>query len=329
MGTMLNWLGPQRRTWLVGLLIATGLASLVLQLAFAEETWSQSAQTALVLLFLAGAFWIVSGVLSPFTKRRLAFTVLPALGALALAVLLPDFLFLFLGAALGWLFAAQMLMRNMDKREYKLAVKALRKGEYQQAIDHINPLIQQEPEVAEHYAFRAQLHRLNDDPKRARQDYEQVLALDPKSSVGANGMSEVSLQNGDLTEARRWAELAYQNAPQDWVAPYNLGMILERAGDDKGAEKALREALALKIPESRHRFLSYFWLSRLLHRQGKPDEAQKMVAELKDEKTGFKEWQTILESKEAATLRTLLQQDVRLAGRLMDGSSLEEVFNAA
>lgn len=324
-----DWLGVGRFRLLVGLLVITGIASLILQAAFPDESWSLGAQTALVLVFLLSAFTIVGGVLAPETRNRLAFIVLPALAAAALGVMLIDWLVLFLGAAVGWLIAAQLLLRNPEKREYKLAIRALRKSDYPQAIAHMNALIAKEPKVPQHYGFRAQLHRLNDDLRRAARDYEKVIALDPDSSVGANGMAEVCLQKGDLKEARRWGELAYQKAPNEWVAVYNLGMIAERQKDDEAAMEYLHQALALHIPDSRHRLLTYLWLARICQRTGKTDEAEQMVKQLRKEKKGLREWETILESQEAASLRLLLQQDVRSAKSLAEGQPLEEALGAA
>lgn len=322
-----EWLGTTRTTALMALLIVTGIASLILRAAFPDESWSMGVQTAFVLLFLAGASYIVSGVLSPEARQRLYFTVIPSLAAVAIGIVIPGLFRLFLGVGFGWLIAAQFLIRSTEKQDYKQAIRAMRKSDYAKAIEHMNTLIQREPKIPEHYGFRAQLYRLNNDLHRARQDYEKVMKLDPESGLGPNGLAEISLQQNNLTEARKWGEQAYKNAPQDWVAAYNLGMIAERQGDDEVALRILIEAQNLKIPDSRHRLLTNLWLAKIYFRKGEHKMAENIVSQIKKEKQGLKEWQIILESKEAQHLRAMLQADVRMAQTLADGKSLPETFS--
>jgi tetratricopeptide (TPR) repeat protein len=315
---------------LIALLGVTGFMSLILQAFFRDESWSLAGQTLLFLGFVGGTAFIISGVLSPDDRQRLMFTLTPSLGAVVLGLIIPGMLRLFLGIAVGWLFGAQFLLRNRgSQREYKMAIRAMRQGKYDQAIEHITSLIKSEPNTAGHFGFRAQLHRLNGDLKRAESDYRRMMKLEPASGVAPNGLAEIYLQKEDFAEARRWAEVAYEKAPTEWVAMYNLGMIAERQQDDAVAVKYLNEALAVKMPDSRHRLLTYLWLARIYHRQGHQEQAEKMLEGLRREKKGLHEWEIILESQEASSLRGLLQDDVRLAGALMVGKSLAEVFDAA
>ena len=330
MNTLKNWLGPGRAWTLIGLLALTGGASLVLQLALPDESWSTSAQTGLVVLFLGAALVLISGVLPQNIRQRVYLTAIPALAALALAVILPGLLLLFLGLAVGWLIGAQFLLReNANDRDYKRAVKAMRKQDYDTAVDYMNALIQREPDAPNHVSFRAQLHRLRGDLRRAQSDYERVMKLMPESAVGPNGLAELHLQRGDLDEARRWAEDAYQKAPEDWIAVYNLGMIEERQGDDEAAIRHLNEALALKMDGGRHRVLAKLWLAKIHHRRGESDQSEALADDLRDEKRGLKEWETILESDEAASLRDTLGDDIRMAQAIAKGESLSDVFDAA
>ncbi|MFP4321526.1 MAG: tetratricopeptide repeat protein [Anaerolineales bacterium] len=323
-----EWLGPTRLRGLVGLLIVTGLTSTLLQIVARDEAWTTSAQTGLVLLFLGGAFVIFAGAMQPAPRARLAFTVLPALGALLIGALLPGLLPLFMGIALGWLFAAQLLMRSPENREYKQAIKAMRKKDYAKAIAQMSALIQREPKDAAHYGFRAQLYRLDGQLKRARRDYEKVMQLEPDSSLGANGLADLALEKGNLSEAREWAEKAYRAAPDDWVAGYNLGMILERQGEYGPAIKYLDAALGQDIPESRHRLLAKLWLARAHHQNGAHRNAREAAEGLRAEKRGLREWEIILDSEEGTPLRAQFQQDIRLAKAILAGREASDVFAA-
>jgi predicted Zn-dependent protease len=323
-----RWLGVQRTRTLIGLLVFTGLSSLVLRAAFPDESWSTSVQTLLVLVFAAGAVWLISGRLASDTRRRLLFAALPAMGAVLLGVLLPGLLQLFLGAALGWLIVAPLLMRSNEKREYKQAIKSMRRRDYDAAINIMNGLIKAEPKDANHYAFRAQLHRFNNNPNRARQDYQKIVKLAPESGIGQNGLSEIALQEGNLEEAAQWGREALTHRPDDWVAAYNLGLIADRQQDAEQAIFILSQALDTHVPDSRHRLLIQLWLARNHFRLGEHDKAEAALHQLRREKNGLREWKTILDSEEAAvTVRGMLREDIQQADALIrHEEKLTDVF---
>lgn len=324
-----RWLGPARLQYLIGSLILTGIASTVLQVAFAGEDWVISAQTALVIAFLMIAFSLVAGRLSPQMRGRMAFTLLPALGALALGAIIPGLFRLFAGAAVGWLIASQVLLRNTEKREYKLAVKAMRQRDYDTAIQNMTALIKKEPDVFQHYQFRAQLYRFNNNHRKAQRDYEQIIKLAPDTGIGENGLAELNLRLNNLREARQWSEAAHEKAPDEWVALHNLGLIAERQKDDEAAQNYLQEALDLGLPDVRYRLLTRLILIRSFYRTGNTEQAEALLSELKKDKPGLREWQIMLESEEGSQQLKLLERDIEQAADLLQGESLDDVFAAA
>ncbi|NJL92783.1 MAG: tetratricopeptide repeat protein [Anaerolineae bacterium] len=322
------WLGLARLRAILGLLVLTGLASLALQTAFPGEGWSLAAQTGLAVAFLAGTLAVLASRMTAPARQRLAIRFGPALAVVLVGVAWPGYFQLFLGAAFGWVLVAGFVMRNPERREYKTAIKAMRGGDYAAAIAAMTELIRKEPEAAQHYDFRARLYRINDDLPRARNDYQAVLRLAPDSGMGQNGLAEISLQAGDLAEARRWGSAAVEQLPNDWVAHYNLGMILERQGDAAAARPVLERALEMGLPASRHRLLARVWLVKVLHRLGEKTAANTLVQSLAQEKSGLREWKTILTSDEAAAMRHLLEPDISLAEALLNGEKLERALRA-
>ena len=122
------------------------------------------------------------------------------------------------------------------------------------------------------------------------------------------------------------AVLAFEREPDHWVMPYNLGMIEDRLEMFGQVTEHLQTALAVGIPEGRHRLLVQLWLSRAAARTGQPEAFEEALAALKREKRGLSEWRTIFESEQAATLRAVLEKDVTTAQKLADGAGME-VFN--
>ncbi len=181
---------------------------------------------------------------------------------------LPQFALALIGAAAGWIVAGAFLFRARAPMEYQKAVKHLRKSEYAEAVQTMDILIKSEPRDPNHYRFRAELLRLWGKLDKARKDYQRMTELDPQSAVAYNGLAEVYLQSGDYDPALEAAQRAAELAPDEWVAYYNLGMIEDRLERSPDVIEHLERALALKVPDARHRLLMYLYIARANARLG-------------------------------------------------------------
>lgn len=312
------FLGPARLRALFYLIAATGLLSLVLN-AF-EGEWVTPVQTLLLLVALVGAAVIIGGRMDGDERGRWIGILIPAFGALVLAVtVLPNLALPLVGAAAGWVVAGGFIFRSRAPMEYQQAVKHLRKNEYAEAVKSMDILIKQQPRVADHYRFRAELLRVWGKLGKAKKDYIRMTELAPKSAVAYNGLAEVCLQAGDYEAAREAALRAAELAPDEWVALYNLGMIEDRLGEAAQTVDHLQKALALKVPDARHRLLIYLYLARAYARLGDAAAAQDAAIQVRKQMNGLEEWQKLLESDQAETLRAALGDDVAAAGELARG----------
>ncbi len=320
-----NWLGPARTQALFISLAVTGLLSLILNAvnstAKTPFSWIAPAQTGLLLIFLIGALFIVISRLRREDRRRFIVIFMPAIAAFSLALLYPSLWLLFVPTGIGWIFIAYVASRSPMRREYQAAIKHLRRDEYDPAIVIMSDLIKQEPNDPDHRRFRAELYRLAGKGRKARVDYEKVIALQPKSGVGYNGLAELYLQEGDDKTALNYAQQAFALEPDQWVGSYNLGMIEERLGQFADAIAHLLQALKVGVPDSRHRLLAHLWLARAYTQQADSVHADSELAAMRREVTGLNEWKTLFESKQAAVLREVLQSDVTLAEKLIDGET--------
>ncbi|MFN8529952.1 MAG: tetratricopeptide repeat protein [Anaerolineae bacterium] len=316
----LLFIGPARARSLFFLLALTGGISLGLN-AVKNADWVRPVQTVLVLAFLIGAIIIIGGRMERGERSRFFAILAPAVGALILALtVLPQFALPLLGGAVAWIVTGFIVFRNRIPMDYQKAIKHLRKNEYAEAIDVIDDIIKDAPDTPNHYRFRAEVLRLSGKLDRARRDYYRMIELSPESPEGYNGLSEVQLQMNNLPGALEAAEKARELAPEDWVALYNLGMIEDRMGE-KSAQviEHLNKALDLKVTDTRHRLLIHLYLARAYARTGSADKAQEQVAAIKRARAGLEEWQKILESDQAATLKSVIGADVDTAQSLADG----------
>ena len=222
--------GPSRFRAFVALLAITGLTSLVLNAVSEESEQVLAVQTLLFVAFVLGAAYLVLGRLPLDERKRWLAIIAPSIiGIIVGSLVAPHLTGLFLGAGIGWIVAGIFIFRDSGGPEnYKRAVKAMRKSDYQTAIAAMTTQIKEQPKEAEHYRFRAELHRLSGDLEAAFQDYERMTKIDAGSAVAYNGLAEVELQAGRYENALRAATKAHELAPDEWVAAYNLGMIEDR-----------------------------------------------------------------------------------------------------
>lgn len=317
-----TWLGEGRFWLLIGMLVSTGIASFILQ--FFQTESALVFQNMLVAAFFIGAVLIIAPKMSREELQRWAAILLPAFGLVILGVFfLPQYLLAFMGAAFGWVLVGLFVFGSSKTRmEYQKAVKALRSNDYKTAVDVMDKLIKTEADDPNHYRFRAEVLRLWGKLDRARRDYQEMLNRsknDADRAVAYNGLAEVDLQAGRYQNALEAGRKAFELAPDEWVAAYNLGMIADRLGNNALAIDSLEKALAAKMPDSRHRLLVYLWQARAYARSNQKNKADEAVANLKKEGAGLKEWQKILPDEQAAVLRDVLEADVKLAEQLLKG----------
>lgn len=315
------FLGPQYFKVFVALLAITGLGSLILNVIADQYDWVTSVQTLLVFVFLVGAGFMILSRLPAEERKRWLGVIIPAVLAMIIgSTFFPQITGLFVGAGLGWIVAGIFLFNSFGApQNYKKAIKAMRKQQYDVAIEAMTELIKQEPDQAEHYRFRAELFRLWGKLKLARKDYQKMIELDDQSAVAYNGLAEVELQARNYQKALNAAQKAHDLAPDEWVAVYNLGMIEDRLKENESALEHLNQAASLKIPDSRHRLLIHLYRLRAYLRLNDESSAQQAFEAMQKEKSGLEEWQVIMSADEAKALRDVLREDIELATSLING----------
>jgi tetratricopeptide (TPR) repeat protein len=245
-------------------------------------------------------------------------------------VLWPDAAFFFGGGAAGWLIAASLIVRKRQRVEYQRAIRALRAGDYEQAIGLMSRLIQAEPDAAEHYSFRATIHRMRGHLHPAVVDYQRAIELEPESPNAFAGLAETYLQMQRYEEATRHAEHAKELSPRDWSAHFLLGQAAHRQRDWAGAVQALTRAQQLRISQPTSRLLAHLWLALDTFRLGQEDAATQHLAALRKEEAGVKLWERIFAAEQGSALRGMLGNDVQLARELLAANDpLAELRRAA
>lgn len=304
------------------LLIATGIVSIVIGVMSAGAAWVAPAQTLLVLVFVVGAALIYT---PPEQYLRVIAIAAPALGAVILGItVLPQYLWVLLGASVGWIVAGLFLFRQQTPPEVMKAVRRMRKGEYNEALEAINAVIKRDRDNPEHYRLRAMILQLDDKPPAARRDYEQMLNLAKPGDAGDalraeayNGLSEVYLQSGRYEDAYESATAAHELFPDNWVMLYNLTLISDRLNEVQQAIEYGERAIEVGIEDRRQRLLTYLYLARAYARQGNTDKAQEYVDTIEHMWKALEELQKLIDDEQGAPLAEVLAEDVETTRALM------------
>ncbi|MEM6284878.1 MAG: tetratricopeptide repeat protein [Chloroflexota bacterium] len=323
MGKVLNTVfGSERARQVIGLLIATGLVSAVLGFAARGAEWLPAAQTGLLLVFFLGAVLII---VSPGQRPRVIAISAPAIGAVILGLtVLSEFFLVTVGAAAGWLVAGSFLFRQQDNPQVMQAIRHMRKGRYEEAIESMDAAIKLDKENPEHYRLRAMVFRLDGRLGRARRDYETMLKFAPDGDAGDtlraeayDGLAEVHLQAGRYKEADAAASQAHELFPENWVPLYNLGLINDRLKKPQQTVDYIEEALDLRIPDQRQRVLAYVYLARAYTRLGDDDRAAEQVENMAALWKGLEGLQKLIADEQSAPLAEVIAEDVETARLLM------------
>jgi tetratricopeptide (TPR) repeat protein len=103
------------------------------------------------------------------------------------------------------------------------------------------------------------------------------------------------------------------------VALYNLGMIEDRLEQSEAVLQHLDQALALRVRDARHRALIHFYRARAYARLGDGARAREALDMLKRHRIGLEEWDRIVSSDQAQTLRAVLGADIARAQEVANG----------
>jgi tetratricopeptide (TPR) repeat protein len=314
-------LNTPRGRAIVGLLVLTGIISVVISIAAAGRAWNVPVQTLLALIFVLGAALIAA---PEGGRLRTLSIAAPAVGAVLLGItVLPDLQLLLLGLAVGWIIAGALIFRKQTPVELRQAVREMRKGNYDAAVESVNTLIKREGDDPEHYRLRAMIFRLDGRFDRAKRDYEKMLSLaegnagDAIRAEAYDGLAEVHVQAKRFEAAHDAALAAHELFPENWVPLYNLGLINDRLNRPQLVVDYLNTALKLGIPDDRQKLLTYLYIARAHTRLHDAQKATDAVEKMGNLWKGLEQLQKLISDEQAAPLSAVLADDVATARLLM------------
>jgi len=130
-----------------------------------------------------------------------------------------------------------------------------------------------EPALALSHVARAWVLTNQGRREQALEETERALVLDPANFFASFGKMVFLTQMQRNDEARAWAQAMLRRFPRQPVFANGLGSLSYQQGDNKAAEQAFRLSIQLQPDSS----LAYANLNFALVRQGRADEALRVV----------------------------------------------------
>ena len=151
---------------------------------------------------------------------------------------------------------------------------ALQARQYDQALVRFNELIKGNPKSPGPWMLSGIVHELKGDIPKAREAYEQAVALNPRFAPAANNLAWIySEHGGDQDKALQLAQIAKEQAPEDPRISDTLGWLLYKRGVHQRALGLLKES-ATKLPDNPQ---VQYHLGMAYRQAGEKDNARKAL----------------------------------------------------
>lgn len=125
----------------------------------------------------------------------------------------------------------------MDQKKTAQAVEALKSGHFEKALKSFNVLIDQYPGNPDLYGYRGTVLLNLKHNQSALSDFNKAVDLDADYSYRYASRAFARDAMGDLNGAIADYEKAIALDPEDAIAHNNLGLLIEKSGNQSAAKK--------------------------------------------------------------------------------------------
>lgn len=125
----------------------------------------------------------------------------------------------------------------MDQKKLAQAVEALKTGQFDKALKLFNALIDSYPGIADLHGYRGTVLLNLKRNQSALSDFNEAVSLDSEYSYRYASRAFAKDAMGDLNGAITDYEKALKLDPDDAIAHNNLGLLIEKSGNQAAATK--------------------------------------------------------------------------------------------
>ena len=165
----------------------------------------------------------------------------------------------------GFIIKESPQMDEASRRDFDRAVDLLEDGEYVQAVDLLEKVIEKSPGVTAPYINMAIACRHIGELERAEEHLKTALNLVPEHPVACNEYGLLYRQTGRFTEARAIYEKVIGRFPDYYPVHKNLGILCDLYLDDPVCALEHYEIYSLALPDDKQVKL---WIADLQIRLG-------------------------------------------------------------
>lgn len=165
----------------------------------------------------------------------------------------------------GFIIKESPQMDETSRRDFDRAVGMLEEGEYVQAVDLLEKVIEKSPGVTAPYIDMAIACRHIGELERAEEHLKIALNLAPEHPVACNEYGLLYRKTGRFTEARAMYEKAISRFPDYYPVHRNLGILCDLYLNDPACALEHYEIYSRAMPDDKQVTL---WIADLRIRLG-------------------------------------------------------------
>lgn len=166
----------------------------------------------------------------------------------------------------GFMIMETPQMDNGSRRDFDRAVVLLNEGEYNQAIELLEKIIEQSPGVTAPYINMAIAYRRLGKLEQAEEHLKTALVLFPEHPVACNEYGLLYRQTGRFSEARAIYEKVLARFPEYYPVHRNLGILCDLYLNDPACALEHYEIYSRAMPGDQRVTL---WIADLRARLGR------------------------------------------------------------
>lgn len=151
------------------------------------------------------------------------------------------------------------------RRKFEAAVAFLKQHKYDQAISLLSDVAEKTPQDSAPFIDLGMAYSRLDQPKKAEENFQKALAINPDHPVTLNELGLVYRNTGRFAEARKMYERAAAKYPEFMPARRNLGILCDLYLDDVPCALKQYQAYSHVHPEDKE---VKIWIAALQQKQG-------------------------------------------------------------
>jgi predicted Zn-dependent protease len=162
----------------------------------------------------------------------------------------------------------------------RVAMQQWKAGNAEQAISVLDRYIESHPDANDAYQYRAWFLLEQAQYRKAEQDIQTALRLNPRSYLSHYLLGRILLGRGQISEARESLQAAVRLGPGRGISYFPLGITYHLQAEPLLAVEALCNGVGWGLPYASNYFVAYYYMGRNLDALGQSVSAARAYKQM-------------------------------------------------